>query len=68
MNVKDTWKNIPVCECCREPMLPTEHKVCGDCENMLAAELDGEPLDIDDDSYWEDHDIYGGGSYCGEDY
>lgn len=35
--------------------------------DAVADDYDGEPYDIDDDSYWEDHDIYGGGSYIGGD-
>ncbi len=27
------------------------------------GEYDSEPANLDDDSYWDDHDIYGGGSY-----
>lgn len=36
-------------------------------EGCFDFEPDDEPDDIDGDDYWEDHDIYGGGSYIGGD-
>ncbi len=62
-----------LCQCgwgklgCLESELPEECPVCG-YEWMTDDDGDGEPADIDCDSYWDDHDIYGGGAYCGDDY
>lgn len=50
----------------------TEREWDAICDKGLDAAANDEPDyeppdDYDDDSYWDDHDIYGGGSYIGGD-
>lgn len=62
----DTPVFAPNLDTLLDKLADREHDAIYEAACEQAEDYDGEPYDIDDDAYWEDHDIYGGGSYCGD--